>query len=224
METRPQWPPSLRAAPFDTPSIVMKPDITFSLAATGDSFITRRLPEGDPESRRIEALISRSAFRFTNLETTVRLDNEGYPAAQSGGTWATTSPEALRDLQAYGFNAVSWATNHTLDYSHGGLEATLHHLAASGLAHAGAGRTLAEAASPRYIESQNGRVALIAATSTFHESWIAGNPRPEIGGRPGVNPLRFTTHHRVSAARLSELRAIARQCALNAAHDLSVYE
>lgn len=192
-----------------------------TLAATGDSLITRRLPLDDPHAKRVAALLRQADVRFTNLEIVVRR-NEGFPSAQSGGTWVSAPPDVLGDLQAYGFNMAAWANNHTLDYSYGGLEATARYLDERGWVHAGAGSHLAEAGAVRYLECAAGRVALIAATSTFHESWAAGEQRPDGEGRPGVNPLRFQTINRVSAARLEQLREIAGICWLNARHDMSV--
>ncbi len=58
-----------------------------------------------------------------------------------------------------------------------------------------------------YLECAQARVALVAVTSTFHESWLAGEQRPDMQGRPGVNPLRFQTVHHVSAERLEQLRS-----------------
>ncbi len=197
---------------------------SFSFAATGDAFITRALPANDPHRAQLAALIGSADFRFTNLETTLRRNTDGFPSAQSGGTWATTSPEVLGDLLAYGFNAVAWANNHTLDYSYGALSSTRRALDAAGVAHAGAGETLSEAAAVRYVETPQGRIAFIAATTTFHESWIAGNPRLEVPGRPGVNPLRFTLLHRINAERLAALKAAAELCHINARHNLSVKE
>ncbi len=197
---------------------------SFTFAATGDAFITRPLPAHDAHRAQLAALIGAADFRFTNLETTLRRNHDGFPSAQSGGTWATTAPEILEDLLAYGFNAVAWANNHTLDYSYGALTSTRRALDAAGVAHAGAGETLSEAAAVRYVETAQGRVALIAATSTFHESWIAGNPRLEVPGRPGVNPLRFSMSHRVHAERLAALKAAAELCYINARHNLSVKE
>lgn len=196
-------------------------NLTF--AATGDSFITRRLPVGDAAARELGALIQSSQVRFTNLETVLRRD-EGFPSAQSGGTWASSPPEVLRDLKIYGFNALAWANNHTLDYSYGGLSATQKYLDQEGFLHAGVGKNLAEAAAIRYLECPGGRVALIAATSTFHESWSAGEQRPDMIGRPGVNPLRFETRYRIPLAELEQLKKIAAVSGLNAEHDLRVKE
>lgn len=197
---------------------------SFTLAATGDSFITRRLPVACPHAAALAALIGQADFRFTNLETTIRRDGDGFPAAQSGGTWASAVPECLDDLKAYGFNITSWGTNHTLDYSYGGLEATQAALDASGLIHAGAGASLSEASAIRYLETAQGRIAFIAATSTFHESWLAGDPRHGSAGRPGVNPLRFSPVHRIPEEKLRLLAEIAAESEVNAYHDLIVSE
>ncbi|HWL53530.1 MAG TPA: CapA family protein [Chthoniobacteraceae bacterium] len=194
-----------------------------SFAATGDSFITRRLPDGDPDAEALAALIGRADFRFTNLETTLRRD-EGFPSAQSGGTWSSAAPEVLEDLRRYGFNVAAWANNHTLDYSYGALHSTAEALDRYGFLHAGAGRHLAEAGAIRYLETPGGRVALIAATSTFHESWAAGAQRGDVQGRPGVNPLRFTTRYHVSREELDALRKIAETSQINAVHKLRVKE
>lgn len=194
-----------------------------TVSATGDSFITRRLNAEDPSAAAIAGLIGNDDIRISNLEVVVR-EQEGFPSAQSGGTWATTSPASLEDLKAYGFNVLTWANNHTLDYSYGGLEATAKYLNQSGWVHAGAGRDLPEAASPCYLETKSGKVACFAVTSTFHESWLAGNPRPGVPGRPGVNPLRFGKIYRVSPHQLECLREVAKSSGINAYHDLMIKE
>lgn len=170
---------------------------TLTFMATGDSFITRRLPANNEGFRQLSSLIRKADVRLTNLEVTVH-DFEGYPSAVSGGTWAIAPPAVLEDLKFFGFNLISWANNHTLDYSHGGLEATERYLDEYGFVHAGVGKNLAQASAPRYLECEDGRVALIAATSTFHDDWVAGDQRPDTIGRPGINPLRFHTTYTVS--------------------------
>lgn len=194
-----------------------------TIAATGDSFITRRLPAGDPAQPDLAELLGRSDIRFTNLEVTVHR-MEGFPAAQSGGTWAVADPSILEDLRRYGFNALAWANNHTLDYSYGGLEATIRYLDTYDWVHAGVGRNLAEAGGIKYMEFQGGRAALIAATSTFHESWRAGEQRPDGIGRPGVNPLRYVTTYRISKEQMTRLKAIAAATGINDEHDMLAKE
>src|SRR5699024_8362515 len=94
------------------------------------------------------------------------------PSAVSGGTWANAHPSVVNDLKSYGFNCVAWANNHTLDYLYSGLLQTKYYLEKAELIHAGAGSNLAEASDPKYIELPQGRAALIALTTTFHETWM----------------------------------------------------
>lgn len=192
-------------------------------AATGDSFITRNLPYKDQAFREVSRLLHRADVRIANLETTVH-DNEGYPSAQSGGTWAMSPPSVLHVMKDYGFNLIGWANNHTLDYLYGGLEATERNLNEFGFVHAGAGKNLAEAGAPRYLECESARVALIAATSTFHPWWAAGDQRPDSIGRPGINPMRYIMTHHVHEDRLKQLQAISESTDINAFNKLLIEE
>lgn len=82
----------------------------------------------------------------------------------------------LEELSRYGFNLLNWANNHTMDYAYGGLAETARHLDAFGFVRAGAGATLREPRLPPTWTVQGEGVALVGATSSFHESWMAGDP------------------------------------------------
>ncbi|GIP38699.1 hypothetical protein J31TS4_19790 [Paenibacillus sp. J31TS4] len=199
-------------------------DRPMTFVATGDSFITRRLPSRDADSFvGVSNLIRQADVRFTNLEVTLE-SAEGTPSALSGGTWAVASPDVLQDIQAYGFNMIAWANNHTLDYLYSGLQATARYLDRYGFLHAGVGHNLAEASAVKYLETVAGRVAIIAATSTFHEFWLAGEQRPDMKGRPGINSLRYQATHTLSAPRLEQLKAIAETVGINAKKNLARLE
>ena len=78
--------------------------------ATGDSFITRAIPEqGYPGFGELAALIGQHDVKFNNLEITIH-NQQGYPAAVSGGTWAMAEPEILDALNRYGFNLYKATT------------------------------------------------------------------------------------------------------------------
>ncbi|WP_408011276.1 CapA family protein [Pseudalkalibacillus sp. A8] len=195
-----------------------------TLTATGDTFLTRRHPSTDLLSfQNVKNIISQGDVRFTNLEVTLH-NQEGFPSAFSGGTWAMASPSVLEDLKAYGFNILAWANNHTMDYSYGGLFATKRYIEEYGFLHAGVGKNLHEASRPVYLETPNGRVALISATSTFHESWRAGESRPDTIGRPGINPLRFESLHYVKESDIEVLKNIALRTDVNAKRNLDIQE
>lgn len=199
----------------------MSDAITFS--AVGDCFLTRRLPKGDIEAEKVKEIVKQGDARFANLEVTVQR-GEGTPSAFSGGTWATAEPEVLNDLSSYSFNLLNGATNHALDYLYTGLSATEKYVKEHEFVYAGLGKNLAEAAEPRYLETTKGRVALIACTSTFHESWAAGDQGPDMKGRPGINPLRYKTTYSVSDEKLSQLRNIAEATYINADENLAIKE
>jgi len=193
------------------------------LTATGDSFIVRPPAHTSAEFQAVAGVIARGDVRFTNLETVIRR-GEGFPSAQSGGTWASSPPEVLDALAAYQFNCLTSGNNHTLDYSYGGLEATLKYLDAAGWVHAGAGRDLEEASAWRTLTTPRGKVAILGVTASYHESWSAGAPRPHVTGRPGVNGLGHKTVYRVSQEKLNQLTQIARECGVNALDDLRIKE
>jgi poly-gamma-glutamate synthesis protein (capsule biosynthesis protein) len=72
--------------------------------------------------------------------------------------------------------------------------------------HAGAGENLAESRKPAYVDTAAGRVALVAATSFFPPWTRAADQRPDARGRPGVNPLGFSSHYTVDGDTLEALR------------------
>jgi poly-gamma-glutamate capsule biosynthesis protein CapA/YwtB (metallophosphatase superfamily) len=128
---------------------------------------------------------------FVNLEITIH-DFEGYPVGgEKRDAYGQADPSVALDLRRMGFDMVSCANNHAMDYSAGGLEATVRHLDEAGIVHAGAGVDLAEAREPAYLETSKGTVALVSATTWGLGS--AGHSREGVRGRPGVNPLRLET-------------------------------
>lgn len=95
-----------------------------TFVAVGDCFITRRIPERGYEGfDELKDLIKSHDVKFANLEQTFH-DQEGYPSAASGGTWAMAEPELLDEVAKFGFNLYNVANNHTGDYGQGGVLAT----------------------------------------------------------------------------------------------------
>ena len=76
------------------------------------------------------------------------------------------------------------------------------------MAFAGAGMTLGEARSPAYLDTPVGRVGLLACASTFSTSAQASASRPDMGGRPGISPMRYVTHYELDAQRLAAVKDI----------------
>lgn len=73
-------------------------------------------------------------------------------------------PRAVEALQAANIRCVSLANNHILDFETEGLIDTLRHLDDAGIAHAGAGATLAKARAPALVAVGELQIGLIALT------------------------------------------------------------
>lgn len=193
-----------------------------TIIATGDSFMTRRLPENGYDGfEQIRKILSQYDVRFSNLEITTH-DQEGVPAAFSGGTWAMAEPEILDDLKKYGFNLYNTANNHSLDYSHSGLLATIRHLRERDMIFAGTGKNMADACAAAYVEAADARIAMIGVCSTFHDSDMAGNQSIELSGRPGLNGLRFQKTVHVEKSYYDMLSKLSADTHLNAIYERNV--
>lgn len=190
--------------------------------ATGDSFITRRLPENGYQGfDELEQLINGHDVRFANLEMTFHRQ-EGFPAAASGGTWAMTDPAMLDDMLRYGFNLFNTANNHSGDFGPLGVTATIKHLQERNMVFAGTGATLQEASNACYLEVDGLRVAMIGATSSFDPAAVAGGQGFRMIGRPGLNPLRYKTIYHVDKETFDAVQNLAKKTQVNAFQELSI--
>jgi poly-gamma-glutamate synthesis protein (capsule biosynthesis protein) len=190
-----------------------KDEAGFRIVLTGDSIVNRKLSVyDDPASKGLFETIQHSDAAFTNFDSPVH--NYAYPGAfQSGGAYMSSPSWIPAELKWAGFNLVSTANNHAFDFREQGMLSTLSALDEAGLAHAGTGENLALARAPAYLETGKGRVVLVAVSSTLTPGSLAGEQRPDLPGRPGLDPLRFTTTHTVDQelfASLEKLSAIIR--------------
>jgi poly-gamma-glutamate capsule biosynthesis protein CapA/YwtB (metallophosphatase superfamily) len=191
-----------------TATVFGQAPVSFTMALTGDSIITRRLSVfTEPEHTRLFDLVRGADAAFTNLEMLFH-DYEPYPMNESGGTYMRAEPSLLKDLVWAGFDLVARANNHTGDYGVEGMRITTKHVAEAGLVQAGVGEDLAAAREAAFLDTAKGRVAMISVASTFPDHSRAGRPRNGVRGRPGLNPLRFTTTYVVPRERLDQLRAL----------------
>lgn len=185
-----------------------------SLLMVGDVMLSRALrPYREPRYLALVDLVRSADAAIANLETVVRHPEEGHPNFTMG-TPMTTPPALLEDLKWMGFRLVSIANNHASDYGVAGVEAMVAHLREAGLKAAGAGRHLAAARAPAYVDTAAGRVGLVAATSFFRPWNAASDQRPDAQGRPGINPLGFSTTYEVEPDAFDALVRISDQLGL----------
>ncbi len=195
---------------------------SISVVLAGDSFITQHLPH-DQRREALRNYLAGFDVRFTNLEVLLH-DFEVYPAPVSGGTWAAARPEMLEDLLYLGFNMFTWANNHIIDWNLGGILTTMRHLDEHHCLHAGVGRNLAEAAQPKYLDTPQGRVAIIGVTSTMSPWGMASQPRADVLGRPGANVLRYNTVHYIAPEEFDHFAELIDKTDVNANRRLNEIE
>jgi poly-gamma-glutamate capsule biosynthesis protein CapA/YwtB (metallophosphatase superfamily) len=184
------------------------------MVLAGDAMPARALEGFDePSYLDLVELVRSADISFANLETTIRNLDEGV-ANPTPGTPMSTPPALLDDLKWMGLRLLSCANNHATDYGIDGLKATLAHLRRAGLAHAGAGTNLAEARKPAYVDTPAGRIGLIAATSFYPQGTQAADQRSDAAGRPGINPLGFSTSYTVDEASFATLKRISSKLGL----------
>jgi len=155
---------------------------TVTVAAVGDIMLdgTAR-PElqkygYDYPFARTHAVLRDADIAFANLEGP--LTDRGSPV--QGKEYLFRSPPRLVSgaLARAGFDVVSLANNHTMDYGAAGLAQTIGALDRVGIRHVGAGANLAAARRAAIIKVRGQRIAFLGYSLTFPESYWAEAGKP----------------------------------------------
>lgn len=167
-----------------------------SIFLAGDAMVVRPWSHvDDPAFVRLIEEIRAADVSIVNLETVIH-EYRGYAQRDSGGIHLGSPPAIASELKWAGFNMLAHANNHTFDYGSSAVLETLQHVTDAGLVLAGAGPDLNAARSPRYAPCKNSIVGLVAMASTFVPYGAASCARPDLHGRPGLNPLTVTDKER----------------------------
>src|SRR6516162_8474380 len=134
-------------------------------------------------------------IRFAQVE---RVYSERGELQPHGGAHGRLPPHMASVLTDCGFNVVSVAGNHAMDWGPEPLLDTIELLRAKGIEAIGAGRNLAEARQPALIDAKSLRVAMLAYCSVLHEGYAAG---PDTAG---VAPMRATARFEPAAIGCSD--------------------
>ena len=180
----------------------------FTLGAVGDAILSRPLSVFK-EQRFLDMveLLRGTDCTFANLE--ILFHEYEHPPAYLDGTHAQADPEILEELKWAGIDIVSLANNHAYNYGYEGILTTIDHLKRYGIPNSGAGANLQDACMPCFLDTHRGRVGLVSVNSTFEPHWRAGEQRPDMQGRPGINCLGFKTVYTVDQQAMDELRRIS---------------
>lgn len=173
-------------SPALTPAPARKAPVTSSaelrIAAVGDIMLGGTAA---PEMRKYgydypfeqtQDILKQAQIVFGNLEGP--LTDGGAAGTAKQYVFRSPPDKVAPALARAGFNVVSLANNHTLDYGPEGLEDTRAALDKSGIRHAGAGRNATEARQPVYMMADGVTVAFLAYSLTFPEEFWAGSDKP----------------------------------------------
>jgi len=131
------------------------------VTAVGDMIFNERISHlKEPERKNLLRILQESDVAIGNLEFSIN----DRPELQKVFYNFRAPREFAWEVAAIGINLVSLANNHALDFGEDGLRECLRALDLSGIAHAGAGRTLAEAHQPgtKRVQGQKERLALLS--------------------------------------------------------------
>ncbi len=165
---------------------------TVSLAVAGDCFPNGHFyRDGEPISARFAetvGVLERADLRFTNFETP--LSYRGRPAEKLAAI--RSDPELVADFGRLGFDVVTLANNHVTDYGPDALADTIDAFDGLGIAHVGAGDSIATALQPVVLERNGLTVGFIAFTC------LAAAGAPATEERPGVAAIRIHSGYEVN--------------------------
>jgi poly-gamma-glutamate capsule biosynthesis protein CapA/YwtB (metallophosphatase superfamily) len=189
-------PTATVAAPAASPTPDAPRSIT--VAAVGDISLARRVVDrmeehGMDYPYALVAHLLDADITIGNLEGALTERGEPWPK----GFTFRTPPRFAPGLRNAGFDFVSLANNHTMDYGAVGLADTIDALDAAGVAHAGAGPDAARAYAPVVLEADGLRVAFLSFAATPDE--FGGFSIHEWAAGPGTSGLAIGTPEAVAA-------------------------
>ena len=124
---------------------------------------------------------------LVNLECALTAHTRHWTDGEEKAFYFRADPAAVRTLQIANVDFVSLANNHAGDFGTDGLLETVRVLDQAGIAHAGAGRSLAEAERPAVFSAAGCKVGLLAFAD-YPLVWAA---QP---WRAGINYTKVSTH------------------------------
>lgn len=154
-----------------------QPDITVS--AIGDISFQGRLSDKPDVSvfSDVCEIINATDLGVANLENPLTAMVQKVP----GKCTLRGNPGWARVMKEAGFNLVSLANNHIMDYGPEGLFDTMRCLDSAGIRHVGAGKNREEAQAPLIVSIRNWKIAFLARSSV-----IVSSPSYAGPSLPGV--------------------------------------
>jgi poly-gamma-glutamate capsule biosynthesis protein CapA/YwtB (metallophosphatase superfamily) len=181
----------------------------FTLTTIGELLYSRSMANSpDTALQSVFRLLRAGDVTIGNQEALFH-DKASFKGTGYGNSLLRGEAGIAEDEKALGFDLITLANNHTLDWGVEGILETQRLLSNVGIATAGAGRNRTEAFAPGYFQAPRGRVALIGATSTINNPYSdANDATDEAPARPGAAVLRLRRVNLIAPELHAELRAV----------------
>jgi poly-gamma-glutamate capsule biosynthesis protein CapA/YwtB (metallophosphatase superfamily) len=175
------------------------PDGPLALAAIGDLMPgpAHLFPDGEPVTEglgKVVELFATADVAVGNMDSV--LTTRGYPREKL--ITLRREPAVAGDLARIGFDLISVANNHGMDYGEIGLFDTIEALESAGIQAVGGGEDLAQATAPVIVEKNGWRIGVTAWTACLPTGAAAA---PD---RPGLAPLHVHTSYEINPLLLME--------------------
>ena len=161
-----------------------------TLLAVGDNIPSRE--DYATLYQHVAPLLQKADITFGQLETVLidKAIEDLYPyVAAQARMPCSSDPAVAPGMKAAGFDVVSFASNHSMDYGRVHFLNTLRYLREAGLAVIGGGATEEEARAFTVLERKGTKIAFLGYCSVLPQDYWAQE------ARPGVNPARGHTYY-----------------------------
>lgn len=156
--------------------------------AVGDVLLDRGIRKTIEEEgltylfEKVKPIISAHDLAFCNLESPLTSSNIGYPLLKQYSFRG--EPEYVQGLLYAGFNVVSVANNHTIDWDRDGFMETIRILKEHNISPVGGGKNQQEAMQPTLIKKNGLTFAFFGAVSFLLEGlpYLENKPAPAYAG------------------------------------------
>lgn len=141
----------------------------------------------DAYSTLVRSTLATGDIRFGQCERVY--SDRGAFQIHSEGQHSRVKPHLASIFSDCGFDVVSVASNHGMDWGEDAMLDSIALLQKQGVQTVGAGRNLQEARRPAIVERNGVKVAILAYCSVLNEGYAAGP------GKAGIAPLRAHTYY-----------------------------
>ncbi len=155
------------------------------VSAVGDVRVFRDQPE--TLLAQVRDKIAEADIAFCQSESTY--SDKGSMGSSGLRGASPNDPRGYPALAEAGFDVISMASNHTMDWGRDALLDTVERMRRDGMHPIGAGEDLAAARRPAIVEHDGTRIAFLAYCSVAPKSYYA------VPGRAGIAPMRAITHY-----------------------------